>query len=146
MDRHATTQQMDLETYQRSLIEERKTEEQRAAEAEVYRSLPSTTTVIPEDREVPEVREPSSQVLPFTAKKTPFLPQRESQAKEPPMPKPLKPLDGPIEDAHPAWLKDKGDDFFYEGRLRVSGERVLPSHMQRRPLIASSAEQVSCLP
>ena len=56
--------------------------------------------------------------MPFTEKKFPNLPARESHNKEPPYPKSKK-IDKKkddvfidIEDKDPVWLKDKGDHFF----------------------------------
>lgn len=68
--------------------------------------------------EVPDVRHQQEMKMQFTEKKFPHLPARESQNKEPPMPKSKK-IDKKkdsvyidVEDKDPVWLKDKGDHFY----------------------------------
>jgi dyslexia susceptibility 1 candidate gene 1 protein len=68
--------------------------------------------------DVPTVREKQDVKVPFTEKKFPHLPARESHMKEAPYPK-SKQIDKKkddvyidIEDKDPVWLKDKGDHFY----------------------------------
>lgn len=67
---------------------------------------------------VPEVRQKQDVKVDFTEKKFAHLPARESQTREPPMPRSKK-IDKKkdtvfidVEDKDPVWLKDKGDHFY----------------------------------
>ena len=72
-----------------------------------------------EPAELPQVREKQEVKMGFTEKKFAHLPARESQLKEPPLPKSKqlnkkkeKDMYIDVEDKDPVWLKDKGDHYF----------------------------------
>lgn len=70
------------------------------------------------DAKVPEVRAQQDVTVPFTEKKFPHMPARESHHKEAPYPKSKKVEKSKddcyidIEDKDPLWLKDKGDHWY----------------------------------
>jgi dyslexia susceptibility 1 candidate gene 1 protein len=117
-DRFSITEQMRIEDRKRRIIEDRLASEKARAESELYSSLPDTSTlsdaktIFHDPSTLPSVRQSYTQPITFTPKTNPLVPTRESSLKEPPMPQPLKPIDGPAHESHPTWLKDKGNEFY----------------------------------
>lgn len=117
-DRFSITEQMRIEDRKRKIIEGRLANEKSKAESELYSSLPDTSslsdakTIFHDPSTLPNVRQPYTQPITFTPKANPLIPARESNPKEPPMPQPLKSIDGPAHESHPTWMKDKGNEFY----------------------------------
>ena len=111
LDRLSVSEQMRIDGEKRKVLEDKLENEKTQAVREIFSSKPNTQ--IFKDRvDLPETRQNVVQSLKFTAKRDPNLPARESTASEPPIPNPLRPFGGPIQDTHPLFLKDKGDEFF----------------------------------
>ena len=114
MDRLSVSEQMRLDGEKRKNLEDKLLDEKTAAVKEIFSS--KTSQQIFKDRsDIPEARSSVVQTLKFTPRRDPNLPARESTQNEPPMPSPLRPLDGPAHESHPLFLKDKGDEFFKSG-------------------------------
>jgi len=146
MDQIALKEQIALDEAKRKQIRDKKEDEKTRAEKDLYESLErvEATDRTPLISEVKSVKEPSKHdiftdtdiksvgtVVPsakvreqaihkigFTEKKYPLLAARETQLKEPPLPKTAmqarekknEPLS--FEEKNPLWLKEKGDNFF----------------------------------
>lgn len=111
LDRLSVSEQMRIDGEKRKVLEDKLENEKSQAVRDLFATKPNTQ--IFKDRvDLPETRQSVVQTLKFTAKRDPNLPARESTANEPPIPNPLRPYGGPIQDTHPLFLKDKGDEFF----------------------------------
>ncbi|CAG9311000.1 unnamed protein product [Blepharisma stoltei] len=118
MDRFSVTEQMKLDDERRRVIEQKKEEEKIKAEQDIFSpsTIPSLNNEIFKERtDLPEVRGTFKQKIEFTPRKNPNVPARESNENEPPLPHNIKPLEGPVHESHPLWLKDKGNELFSKG-------------------------------
>lgn len=114
MDRLSVSEQMRIDGEKRKTLEDKLLEEKNKTIKELFSEKPNRE-IFKDRTDIPETRSSFKQNLNFTAKRDPNLPARESTANEPPIPNPLRPLDGPAHESHPLFLKDKGDDFFKNG-------------------------------
>lgn len=110
MDRLSVSEQMRIDGEKRKVLEDKMEQEKKEAIREMFASKPSSE-LFKERQDLPETRQQVVQSLKFTPKRDPNLPARESTINEPPIPNPLRPYGGPINETHPLFLKDKGDEF-----------------------------------
>ena len=105
---------MRIDGEKRKVLEDKLLHEKNNAVKEIFSSK-STTQIFKDRTDIPKTRNSHVQELKFTPKRDPNLPSRESTLNEPPIPNPLKPFDGSVQESHPLFLKDKGDEFYKSG-------------------------------
>jgi tetratricopeptide (TPR) repeat protein len=114
MDRLSVSEQMRIDGEKRKVLEDKMSDEKSRAVREIFADRPNTQ-IFKERTDLPETRTTVAQQLKFTPKRDPNLPARESMVDEPPIPNPIRPLDGPVHETHPLFLKDKADGFLSAG-------------------------------